>query len=98
MNEKKYFVQDVAGGHQCECEHWSNIFIKNFRNTKIKHGAILAYIYITRVTACNILINKIYQTNKHNPSSTVGLENLFIVPLIKAGQSTERLSGDTERR
>ena len=36
MNDKKYFVQDVAGGHQCESEQWSDIFIKYFRNTEIK--------------------------------------------------------------
>jgi len=44
---------------------------------------MLTYIYITRVTACNIYINNnLYQTNKLNPQSTVNLENLFIKPLI----------------
>ena len=110
MNDKKCFVQiflpkimpyvqDIAGGHQCESEHCSNIFIKYFRNTEIKHGAILTYIYITRVTACNICINdNIYQTNKLNPSSTVSLKNPFIMPLNKAGEFIDRLSGNTERR
>ena len=81
MNDKKYIVQDVARGHQCESEHWSNIFIKYFRNTKIKHGAILTYIYITRVTARNIRINdNIYQTNKLNASSTIDLKNHSLCP------------------
>jgi hypothetical protein len=89
------YVQDIAGGNQCESEHCSNIFIKYFRNTKIKHGAILTYIYMTRVTACNICINdNIYQTNKLNPPSTVNLKNPFTMPLNKSGKSTERLSGD----
>jgi hypothetical protein len=39
------YIQDIAGGNQCESEHCSNIFIKYFRNTKIKHGAILTYIF-----------------------------------------------------
>ena len=91
------YVQDVAGSHQCESEHCSNISIKYFRNTEIKHGAILTYIYFTRVTACTILISdNIYQTNKLNPWSTVNLKNPFIMPLIKAEESTERISGDIE--
>jgi len=92
-------VQDIAGGHQWEPEHCSNTIIKYFRNTEIKDEATSIYIYITRVTACKIRINdNIYQTNKLKPSSTVILKNLFILPLIKAGKSTERLSGDTEQR
>jgi hypothetical protein len=88
-------VQDIAGGNQCESEHCSNIFIKYFRNTKIKLGAILTYIYITRVTACNICINyNIYQTNKLNPTSTVNLKNPFNMSLNKSGKSTKSLSGD----
>jgi hypothetical protein len=75
------------------------VFIKYFRNTKIKHGAILTYIYIRRVTACNICIkDNIYQTNKFNPPHTVNLKILLIMPLIKPGKFTERLSGDTEKR
>ena len=75
------------------------IFIKYFRNIEIKHEAISIYIYITRVSACKIHINdNIYQTNKLNPFSSVSLKNLFILPLIKAGKSTERLSGDKEQR
>jgi len=51
------------------------------------------------VTACNICINdNIYQTNKLNTSSTFNLKNLFIMPLIKAGKSTEKFSGDKEKR
>jgi len=89
------YVQDTAGGNQCESEHCSNIFIKYFRNTKIKHGATLTYVYITRVTAHNIYINdNIYQTNKLNPTSTVNLKNPFNMPLNNGGKSTERLSGD----
>jgi hypothetical protein len=93
------YVQDIAGGHQCESEYCSNIFIKHFRNTNIKHGAILTYIYITRVTACNIfIIDNIYKTNKLHSSSTVSIKTPFIMPPTKGGKSTERLSGDTERR
>jgi hypothetical protein len=51
------------------------------------------------VNACNICINdNINQTNKLNPSSTVNPKNPFIMPLIKAGESIERLGGDTGRR
>jgi len=78
MNDKKCFVQDVAGGQSV----WICTLIK----------------YITRVTACNIHIkDNIYQTQKLNPSSTVNLKTPFIMPLTKAGKSTEWISADTER-
>jgi len=91
------YVQDIVGGHQWESGKCSNIFINYFRNKEIKHESISIYIYITRVSACKIHINNIYQTNKLNPFSTVNLKSLFILPLVKAGKSTEKLSGDTER-
>jgi len=50
----KSYIQGIAEGHQCEYENWLDIFIKYFWNTEIKVGAMLMYIYITRVTSCNI--------------------------------------------
>jgi len=58
------YIQDIAGGHQCEYEHWSDIFIKYFWNREIKHGAMLTYIHFTWVAAHNTSINNnLYWTN-----------------------------------
>jgi len=39
------YVQDIAGGHQCESEHCSNIFIKHFRNRNKSWGNINIHLH-----------------------------------------------------